>query len=88
MKKFQPTNRWRMLEDNPDAKEAKQFWSEIQEQKEHNRKAEWINKMKKNYKDSKKNLRRTYTWNYSERHSRQYRIRKCQAKKEYMDSGF
>ena len=30
-----------------DAKEIKQFWSKIWEQKEHNKKAEWINNMKK-----------------------------------------
>ena len=31
----------------PGAKEAKQFWSKIWGQKEHNRKANWINNMKK-----------------------------------------
>ena len=31
----------------PDEKEAKQFWSKIWERIEHNRKAEWINNMGK-----------------------------------------
>ena len=35
------TNQWQ------DEKEAKQFWSQIRKQKEHNRKVEWINNMKK-----------------------------------------
>ena len=43
---------------------------------------------KKNYKESKKALRRTYTWNRSEQHSENYRIGKHQAIMEYMDSGF
>ena len=33
-----------------DAKEAKQFWSKIWEQKEHNGNADWINSMKKELK--------------------------------------
>ena len=55
-------------------KKQKEFWSKIWEQKKHNRKAEWINKVKKNNKDSKKALRKSYTWNLSELHSRKYRI--------------
>ena len=36
------------------AKETKQFWSKIWAQKEHNRKAKWINNMKNNNKNSKR----------------------------------
>ena len=33
-----------------DTKEAKQFWVKIWEKKEHNRKAEWMNYIKKSTK--------------------------------------
>ena len=45
------TNKWmdnaRGTNQQSDAKEAKQFWSKIWEQKGHNRKAEWINNIGK-----------------------------------------
>ena len=52
-----------------DAREAKQFWSKIWEQKEHNIKAALINNMEK---DSKIDLRWTHIWNRSEQHTRKY----------------
>ena len=44
--------------------------------------------MEKNYKDSKKTLKQTYTLNCSEQHSKKYRIEKHQAMIAYMGSGF
>ena len=44
-----------------DAKETKQFWSKIWEQKENNRKAEEINNMKKELQGVKEGPERTYS---------------------------
>ena len=54
----------------PDIKEAKQFWSKIREQKNIIEKPNGLITWKKNYKNSKKALRRTYTWNREERHKK------------------
>ena len=67
----------------PDAKEKKN-WSKIWEQKEYNRKAEWINNMKKELQGLEEGvhlvlLRVTL---------KKYRIGKFQAMMAYMDSGF
>ena len=48
--------------EEPDAKEIKRFWSKIWEQKVLNRNAEWINNMKKNYKNLQKVSRQTNAW--------------------------
>ena len=49
MKKILPTRWERIYEDKlqQDVREPKQFWSKIRKHKEHNRKANWINDMKK-----------------------------------------
>ena len=53
-----------------DAKERKQFWSQVREQKEHNRKAEWINNMKNKLQRLEEGPAWAYTWNLSEQHSK------------------
>ena len=41
-----------------------------------------------NYKDSKKALRQTHAWIYSEKYSKKYQIGKRQVMMAYMDSSF
>ena len=74
--KINQTSRWRMNEDIPTTrcKGSKQVWSKIWEQKEHNRKAKWINNSGKEFQGLEKALKQKYNSIHLEKHSRKYQI--------------
>ena len=74
----------------PDVKEAKEFWSKIWEGREHNRKAGWINNMEKEGPKIKKKKKKEKKIRLDSHRTilKKYQIKKCQAIIAYMDSGF
>ena len=52
---------WAKPYQQPDASEARRFWSKIWKRKDHNKKAEWINNMETELQMLEESLKWTYT---------------------------
>ena len=77
-----------MISQQLDAKEAKQFWGKIWGRKEYNRKAEWMNNMKKELQGLEESPEMIIHLESLRATLKIYRIRNLRTMMEYMDSSF
>ena len=72
----------------PDDKNAKQFWNKIWERREHNRRAEWISNMGKELEGLKGGPKAKIQFNSLRTTLKKYQIGKRLAMMVYMDTSF
>ena len=71
----------------PDSREAEQFWSKIWKPREHNKKSEWIGNMAKDLEGLEEGPKAEIHIDLLRTTLKRYLIGKCHAMMEYMDSG-